>query len=146
MSLTGVLQSTDPAVILWTAAAHLALVVFLYSWLTLERFLNAKGGRAAYSDLDLPGGDRGRAARIAANLNNQFQAPVFFHVLVLTLWATGEVQGLDILLAWVFFVGRVLHTLVQTLSGNVLLRGAVFSINFLALAGMWISFLAQQLA
>ena len=127
-------------------AAHLALVLLLYVWLTAERFFNALGGRAAYSGLELPGGDHGRAARIAANLNNQFQAPVFFHLLALVLVFAGEVQTLDLLCAWVFVVGRVLHTLVQTLTGNVLLRGAVFSISFTALSVMWISFLVQRLA
>ena len=145
MSLSAWLVSVEAGDILWSVAAHLGLVVFLYSWLTLERFRNAVGGRAAYAKLELPGGDHGRAARIAANLNNQFQAPVFFHVLALTLWATDGVQMLDLLLAWIFFAGRVLHTLVQTLAGDVVLRGMVFSINFLALTGLWTSFLVQRL-
>ena len=130
----------DPNAILIWVGAHLALVAFLYAWLTVERFFNATGGRASYSGLELPGGDHGRAARIAANLNNQFQAPVFFHILALGLWLSGFATPVDVWLAGLFFFGRVLHTLVQTLTGNVLLRGAVFSINFIALSLMWILF------
>ena len=35
-----------------------------------------------------------------------------------------------------FVVGRVAHTLVQTLTDNVPLRGQVFTINFLAVAAL----------
>ena len=38
--------------------------------------------------------------------------------------------------AWVFVAGRVIHTLVQTLTDNVQLRGQVFMINFLAVAAL----------
>jgi hypothetical protein len=35
-----------------------------------------------------------------------------------------------------FVVGRLVHTAVQTLTGNVPLRGKAFMINFLAVAGL----------
>ena len=85
----------------------------------------------------------GRGARVASNLRNQFEAPPFFHMLILALVLSGDpVQG-QLWLAWVFVIGRVLHTGVQTLSDTVVLRGMVFSINFLALAGLWLSFFFQ---
>jgi len=118
----------------------LLLVFGLYAWLTVERFSNAVGGRAAYSRLLLPGGDAGRAARVSANLNNQFQAPVFFHLIALTLWVSDQVAMLDVTLAWVFVAGRVIHTLVHTFSTNVVFRGLIFSINFVAVCGLWAGF------
>jgi hypothetical protein len=139
-------QTSDAAALLIPAALHLALVVGLYSWLSVERLRNATGQGARYSDLVLPGGDSGRAARIAANLSNQFEAPALFHPLVLILWATSSATGADLVLAWMFVAGRVLHTLVQTLTTNVVLRGVVFSLNFLALSLMWIGFLIRALA
>jgi len=36
----------------------------------------------------------------------------------------------------VFIAGRVAHTLVQTLTDNVPLRGQVFTINFLAVVAL----------
>jgi hypothetical protein len=139
-------QTSDAAALLIPAALHLALVVGLYAWLSVERLRNATGKGARYSDLVLPGGDSGRAARIAANLSNQFEAPALFHPLVLILWATSSATGADLVLAWMFVAGRVLHTLVQTLTTNVVLRGVVFSLNFLALSLMWIGFLIRALA
>jgi hypothetical protein len=137
--------SAEGSAILVPAAAHLALVVSLYAWLSVERLLNARLGRTPLDRLVTPGGDQGRTARIAANLSNQFQAPMLFHMLVLTLWITASASALHVLLAWVFFGGRVLHTAVQTLSANVLARGLVFSINFMALCVMWAVFLAGAL-
>jgi hypothetical protein len=48
------------------------------------------------------------------------------------LVAIEEVAMIDVIAAWVFVAGRVIHTLVQTLTDHVQLRGRVFMINFLA--------------
>lgn len=133
----------EPADLLWPSAAHLALTAFLYVWLSVERALSVLKQRNRYADFARPGGDAGRGARVAANLRNQFEAPPFFHMLILALVLGGDpVQG-QLWLAWVFVFGRVLHTGVQTLTDNVVLRGSVFAINFSALVGLWLSFFFQ---
>jgi hypothetical protein len=136
-------QSGD---LIWPSATHLALTALLYAWLTAERAMAVLQADRRYADFVAPGGDQGRGARVAANLRNQFEAPLLFHMLVLALaFSDGAVQA-QLWLAWVFVAGRVLHTGVQTLSTNVPLRGGVFSINFLALAGMWIVFFTQTVS
>lgn len=45
------------------------------------------------------------------------------------------------MLAWVFIGGRLLHSYVQIITGNVRLRGLVFTLNFLAVIGLWASIL-----
>jgi hypothetical protein len=75
-------------------------------------------------------------ARITRNLGNQFELPVIFYALVVLLVALGKVTMFDVAAAWVFVAGRVIHTLVQTLTDNVVLRGRVFMINFLAVAAL----------
>ena len=139
------MDAPAPDFILYPVAAHLALVAVLYAWLTLARFQAARSGERRYSDLQFPGGDAPAAARIAANLSNQFQLGPLFHLLALVLWATGAVTAAHLILAWTFVAGRIVHTLVQTLTGNVVLRGLVFSVNFCALAGMWTLFLLDAL-
>ena len=57
---------------------------------------------------------------------------MIFYALVVLLIALGKVTMFDVIAAWVFVAGRVIHTLVQTLTDNVPLRGHVFMINFLA--------------
>ena len=56
--------------------------------------------------------------------------------LVVLLVALGKVTLVDVIAAWVFVLGRVIHTLVQTLTDNVPLRGQVFMINFLAVLAL----------
>ena len=61
---------------------------------------------------------------------------MIFYALVVLLVATNKVTTIDIVAAWLFVAGRVIHTLVQTLTDNVPLRGQVFTINFLAVVAL----------
>jgi hypothetical protein len=47
------------------------------------------------------------------------------------------VDAAQIALAWVFIAGRVAHSGVQVFTANVRLRGLVFTVNYLAVLGMW---------
>ena len=94
-----------------------------------------------YSDLAWKGREPVRSRRWAKNLDNQFQLPMLFYALIALLFATGLVTTVQIWLAWVFLAGRLVHTGVQTMGDNVWLRGMVFTINYLALTGMWLLFL-----
>jgi len=114
-------------------AAHVALAAFLYVPLTVARAPAVWGiGRRAN------GGNpwAGVEPRIGANLSNQFEWPLFFHVACLLL-LQAQAGPMAVALAWTFVVGRVLHSAVQILTGNVRLRGAVFTLNFLAVLGLW---------
>lgn len=116
-------------------AGHVALAALLYALLTLARAPAVWGlGRR-------PDGSNPWAAmepRISANLSNQFEWPLFFHVACLLLLGQHAVEPLQLGLAWVFVAGRVMHSGVQVLTANVRLRGVVFTINFLAVLAMWV--------
>ena len=117
-------------------AAHVALAAFLYVLLTIARAPAVWGfGRR-------PDGVNPWAAvepRISANLSNQFEWPLFFHVACLLLLLLQlQPSPAALALAWVFVAGRVLHSAVQILTHNVRLRGIVFTVNFLAALGLWV--------
>ena len=77
--------------------------------------------------------------RVSANLSNQFEWPVLFFVVSLMLIARPDLyEEAQLWLAWLFVIGRVIHSVVHIFIGNVKLRGMVFNINFLAVLGMWI--------
>jgi hypothetical protein len=125
-------------------AAHVALAAFLYVLLTVVRAPAIWGmGRA-------PDGSNPFARiepRISANLSNQFEWPLFFHAAcVILMVLQADTNGLALALAWTFVVGRVLHSLVQVLTTNIRLRGAVFTINFLAVLGLWVIVVARSVA
>lgn len=114
-------------------AAHVTLAALLYVLLTVVRAPAIWGiGRG-------PDGSNpwaGIEPRISANLSNQFEWPLFFHVACLILLQL-PASGAALALAWLFVAGRVLHSAVQILTRNVRLRGVVFTINFLAVLGLW---------
>lgn len=114
-------------------AAHVALTAFLYALLTVVR-APAIWGIGRRADGSNPWAKL--EPRISANLSNQFEWPLFFYAACLILLQS-QASGLSLVLAWVFIVGRVLHSLVQILTSNIRLRGAVFTVNFLAVLGLW---------
>lgn len=114
-------------------AAHVAWAAGLYALLTVAR-APAVWGIGQRADGTNPWADM--EPRISANLSNQFEWPLFFHVACLLLMQQ-ESSGAALVLAWVFVAGRVLHSGVQIMTRNVRLRGLVFMVNFLAALGLW---------
>lgn len=117
---------------LYPIAAHIALTAFLYVLLTIVRapavwgLLKNKKERWAAIE-----------PRLSANLSNQFEWPLFFHITCVLLIVFGNNDSLQLWLAWIFVAGRLIHSAVQILTNNIRLRGLVFTINFLAVLAMW---------
>jgi hypothetical protein len=122
--------------ILWPMLAYIGWVMLLYAWLTVARAQAVKRGEVDYSSFEFNREEPPAVARIRLNLANQFELPVIFYALVVLLIVLGKVTMFDVIAAWVFVAGRVIHTLVQTLTDNVPLRGNVFMINFLAVMAL----------
>lgn len=120
--------------LLLTMAAHVGLAAFLYALLTVARAPKVWG---VGSGTDLGKRWSAMEPRISANLSNQFEWPVFFHLACVLLIQFQAVTLAALVLAWVFVAGRVVHSLVQIGTTNIRLRGLVFTINFLAALGLW---------
>ena len=116
--------------------AHIAWVVVLYVWLTYARWVAVTRGEVDYASFEFNREEPPAVARIRLNLANQFEWPVVFYALAVLLIALGKVTLFDVVAAWVFVAGRVIHTLVQCLTDNVPLRGQVFMINFVAVLAL----------
>jgi hypothetical protein len=116
--------------------AHIGWVFMLYAWLTYARTVAVRRGEIDYSCFEFGRDEPPAIARITRNLSNQFELPAIFYALVVLLIALGKVTTVDVIAAWVFVAGRIIHTLVQTLTDNVPLRGQVFMINFLAVVAL----------
>ena len=115
---------------------HFALVVFLYAWLTFLRQKSVMKKEVAISDYVNANADGETSKRVSRNLANQFEIPIFAYLAIAVLALESEIQIWDIVAAWVFFLGRLLHTFVQTMTKNVPLRGQVFTINFVGV--LWL--------
>lgn len=113
--------------------AHIALATFLYVLLTVAR-APAIWGIGRRADGSNPWAKI--EPRISANLSNQFEWPLFFHIACGLLMLLGT-STTAVVFAWVFVGGRLLHSGVQVLTTNVRLRGLVFTVNFLAVLALW---------
>lgn len=121
---------------------HIFLCALLYVFLTLTRAPSVwgvgknKDGSNPFADIQ---------PKVSANLSNQFEWPLFFHVVCALLIALGgSISNSQVFLAWVFVIGRALHSLVQIFTDNIRLRGLVFTINFVAVLAMWLLLFIQQ--
>lgn len=112
---------------------HVGLTALLYFLLTVARAPKV-WGTGARSDGSNPWANF--EPRISANLSNQFEWPLFFYVACLLLIESPSTSA--IVLAWVFVIGRFIHSYVQIMTSNIRLRGLVFTINFLATLGLWV--------
>lgn len=133
---TDALQPATPLanLLLVPMAAHVALAAWLYIMLTIARAPAIWGiGRSADGSNPFASFE----PRISANLSNQFEWPLVFHVGCVLLLMQAHASRAALVLAWIFVIGRVLHSLVQILTTNVRLRGVVFTINFVAVLGLW---------
>ena len=78
--------------------------------------------------------EKARAA--ADNYNHLLEQPTIFYALMFYLYLTGETTPWVIYLGWAYVVLRVLHTLVQTSVGKVMIRFALFALSTLCLFGL----------
>lgn len=130
----------DRWLIMLPVFGHLALVQFLFFMVSVKRMQAAKRHSLDAEHFAYTGQEPDESRRWARNLDNQFQLPMLFYALVALLFATDLISTPQIWLAGVFLIGRLIHTVVQTQSDNVQLRGRVFTINYLALTAMWLLF------
>ncbi len=81
----------------------------------------------------------------ANNLKNLFELPVLFYALCLYLYAAGHVDQIYVLAAWLFFILRVLHSIVHCTRNIVMLRFYLYSAAALVLWLMLGRALSQEL-
>ncbi len=81
----------------------------------------------------------------ANNLKNLFELPVLFYALCLYLNAAGHVDQIYVLAAWLFFILRVLHSIVHCTINIVMLRFSLYSAAALVLWLMLGRALSQEL-
>ena len=127
----------NPELIFIPSLLHFFLVISLYGLLLIRKRRAAKGGgvdlKAAALNCKAWPDD---VVLVSNNLDNQYEAPVFFHVLCLVLFAVGAVNPVSMGFAWLFFISRCVHAVVHIGSNYVPVRMKVFAVGIVALLGM----------
>lgn len=72
----------------------------------------------------------------ADNYNHLHEAPTLFYAVALVLAITGQGDGFNLWLAWMYFALRVIHSVVQATVNVVPVRFAVFALSSLVLMAL----------
>ncbi|KPL67322.1 membrane protein [Erythrobacter sp. SG61-1L] len=72
----------------------------------------------------------------AHNYNHLHEAPTVFYAIAIVLAITGQGDGWNAYLGWVYVGLRIVHSLVQVTINRVILRFALFVASSLALAAL----------
>lgn len=109
-------------------------------WMTVVRFRAVRAGRVHVEDFR-----RVDAARVpddvgiaGRNYINLFELPVLFYAVCLVTLATNRQDSSILVLAWIFVVSRIVHSLIHLTYNNIMHRMAMFSVGVAVVAIMWI--------
>ena len=72
----------------------------------------------------------------AHNYNHLHEAPTLFYAIAIMLALTGQGDGYNALLGWIYVGARVVHSLIQATVNKVTLRFAVFVASSLVLVAL----------
>lgn len=127
--------------IFWPVLAHVLLIYIVYCVLGRRRYGAVKSGEAKAGQYKVHSTEPASSVTGAANLSNQFELPVLFYVLCLTLHVTNGVNYLTLALMWIFVASRYVHAWVHLTSNNLLLRNRsfVFGAVIILLGWIWVA-------
>ena len=126
--------------IFWPVLAHVLLIYIVYGVLGRRRYGAVRSGEAKAGQFKVRSTEPASSITVAANLSNQFELPVLFYVLCLTLHLTNGVNYLTLALMWIFVASRYFHAWVHLTSNNLLLRSRPFFVGAVILLLGWIWF------
>jgi hypothetical protein len=72
------------------------------------------------------------------NFMNLFEMPVLFYVACVILFVTNAVDGLALVLAWLYVASRIVHSLIHLTYNNVIHRLAAFAASNVVLLVLWV--------
>jgi hypothetical protein len=99
----------------------------------------------AYYRLFNEGNQPARLQLISRHVQNHFEVPPLFYIVVLFLYVSGTVTPWTVTLAWLYVVSRCVHSYIHLGSNNVSQRFFVFGASGLVLVTLWGSLLVSLL-
>lgn len=94
---------------------------------------------ATKGKLDLPP----EVTRVADNYNHLHEQPVIFYALALAAQAEGVNDPVNIGLAWLYVVIRIVHSLIQATANIIVARFLVFNLGTIALLVLFVRVVMQ---
>jgi hypothetical protein len=136
----------DPSAIIFPAIA-----LFFWTFANGVRLARLRVGAVGRSEVslgyyELYEGTEPPHIRLATrHLQNLFEVPPLFYVVVLFLYVTNQVGPVTVGLAWLYVAIRLVHSFVHLGTNVVPRRLVVFAVSNFVLAGLWIALLVGLL-
>jgi hypothetical protein len=127
--------------LLLPALIHVGLVFFLVFMTGGGRVAAARRGEVRLKDVALDASKwPDHLRKRANNYQNQFELPVLFYALIAFLLATRLVDAVQVILAWMFLITRLVHTYIHIGRNVVIDRFYAFVASVITLLAMWVWF------
>jgi len=138
----------DRSAIVFPAVAMFFLTASLIARMAYLRITAVQRGEISlgYFRLYNEGAQPDRLQLIGRHVQNHFEVPPLFYVVVLFLYVTESVTPLAVALAWLYFALRCVHSVVHLGSNDVTRRLLVWATSLLVLSGLWLLLLGSLLS
>ena len=116
----------------------LTMTVFILNLIVRVRAVTSGKVPVTYfKTFEGPAADR-QLTQFSNHIRNLFEMPVLFYVVSLAIMILGKVDPAYILLGWLFFVCRVVHSFIHLTYNKVPHRLAAFMASNTVLVVMWV--------
>jgi hypothetical protein len=106
-----------------------------------KRFVAVRSGRTKRADiLNNNNNWPDDVLKFSRNFDNQFQLPMLWYAVTAFALVVRLLDPVFVILSWVFFGSRVLHSYIHTGSNTLPMRFYVFLAGFMVLIAMWMWF------
>jgi hypothetical protein len=106
--------------------------------LSRRRVAAVKAGRATVSQFRENLKEPEDSLFVHNNLKNQFELPIFFHIVCVTLYVVQGDNLATVALAWGFVVSRYLHAYIHVTTNRIRHRRPAFIAGVVCLSLLWI--------
>ena len=124
--------------IFWPMIVQAFLTMAVYFVMFARRKSAVAAGQAKPGDFRVPAVEPATSSTAVRNIANQYELPVLFYAVCLSLYVTNGAHWLAVILAWVFAISRILHAFVHLGSNDLRLRMPAFAVGFIAVLVLWL--------
>jgi hypothetical protein len=126
---------------------QVALTFVVWTWMLLSRIESMRRNKVSFQSLTTREGQErlSDVMKVSDNFENQFEIPVLFYALLVTLMFTYHSDATYLICAWLFVLTRAIHAIIHCTVNNVALRFTAHFLGSAILGAMWVRFAIQVL-
>lgn len=124
--------------IFWPMIAQTALIYIVYFIVSQRRVAAVRSGTARAKDYLVPNVEPAASATAVRNLTNQFELPVLFYVVCLSLYIVNGADLIAVVFAWLFVASRAVHAAIHLTNNDLRYRRPTFILGFVVIGVLWV--------